>query len=65
MAKGRGIDKFTLQRDTLEIVQQRVTKMIEEQRGQDLFYKERLRDLRPFSLEKSRFGGILSLYINT
>lgn len=53
------IDKLTLQRDTLETVQQRAMNVIEGQQGQDLFPEERLRDLGLFSLEKRRAGRIL------
>jgi len=49
--------------DLLKQVQQRANKIIKAL--EHLSYKGRLRELGLFSLEKRRFGGVLTMHINT
>ena len=54
--------QYRRDKDLLERIQRRSTKMIH--RMEHLSYEERLRELRLFSMEKSRLKGVSSVSLN-
>ena len=56
--------QFRKERELLDRVQQRATKMIRIRGLENLSYEERLRGLSLFSLEERRLWGFLSVLIN-